>query len=133
MDRRNFLRLTSGATAAAALRPTFAFARESDFTHRFRQSAVRAVPLEASATSAGVQVLRAWHGDVCSIRIVNRRQQAVRLREIVVAELEHGFPAETGLYGESFQMLSQTGGTIGKPLPLGYDELQHYKIPQPEG
>jgi alpha-galactosidase len=28
-------------------------------------------------------------------------------------------------------MLSQTAGTLGKPENLGYDELAHYKIPQP--
>ena len=28
-------------------------------------------------------------------------------------------------------MLSQTAGTLGKPIDLGYDELKHYKIPQP--
>ena len=26
---------------------------------------------------------------------------------------------------------SQTAGTLGKPVDLGYDELKHYKIPQP--
>ena len=133
MDRRNFLILTSGAAAAAALRPDFAFARESDFATRFRRAVSRPIPLEPGASTENVQVLREWHADVCSIRIINRGRQAVRLREVVVAELEHGFPSDTGLYGESFQMLSQTAGTVGKPLPLGYDELQHYRIPQPEG
>jgi hypothetical protein len=28
-------------------------------------------------------------------------------------------------------MLSQTGGTLAQPVDLGYDELKHYKIPQP--
>src|ERR1041384_8504760 len=120
MDRRDFLRLTSGATAAAVLRPTFASARDSDFANRFRHSAVRPVPLEADAKTENIKVLREWHGDLCSIRGVNRGQRPVRLREVVIAELEHGFPSETGLYGESFQMLSQTAGTVGKPLALGY-------------
>jgi alpha-galactosidase len=30
-------------------------------------------------------------------------------------------------------MLSQTAGTIGKPIDLGYSETAHYKIPHPEG
>ena len=30
-------------------------------------------------------------------------------------------------------MLSQTAGTLAKPVDLGYSELQHYKMPQPDG
>ena len=45
--------------------------------------------------------------------------------------IAHNLPDDTALYGESFQMLSQTAGTLGKPVDLGYDELAHYKIPQP--
>ena len=30
-------------------------------------------------------------------------------------------------------MLSQTGGTLGAPVNLGYDEVKHYKMPQAEG
>src|SRR6185436_5143961 len=41
---------------------------------------------------------------------------------------------ETRLYGEGFQMLSQTGGTLGKPADLGnYTDAKHYKLPVPEG
>lgn len=46
-------------------------------------------------------------------------------------DIRHDLPASTQLYGESFQMLSQTAGTLAEPVNLGYDELKHYKIPQP--
>src|SRR5260370_32193614 len=29
-------------------------------------------------------------------------------------------------------MLSQTGGTLGHPQDLGYSELRHYRVPQPQ-
>ncbi len=38
------------------------------------------------------------------------------------------------LYGEGFQMLSQTGGTVGEPVQLGgYTDAKHYRLPEPEG
>ena len=43
-------------------------------------------------------------------------------------------PATTRLYGEGFQMLSQTGGTLGQPADLGnYTDAKHYKLPAPGG
>src|SRR6185369_8367573 len=39
-------------------------------------------------------------------------------------------PAETGLYGEGFQMLTQTAGTLADPVALSqYTDAQHYRIP----
>ena len=43
-------------------------------------------------------------------------------------------PADTPLYGEGFQMLSQTGGTVGAITDLGnYTDAKHYRLPEPEG
>ena len=43
-------------------------------------------------------------------------------------------PAATRLYAESYQMLSQTDGTLGDPQPIGnYSDVKHYRLPQPEG
>lgn len=80
-----------------------------------------------------VVVERNWSGDICKSRLVNRGQQPVRVKEVVLFDIAHDLEPETHLYGESFQMLSQTAGTIGQPVDLGYSELKHYKIPQPEG
>jgi alpha-galactosidase len=39
----------------------------------------------------------------------------------------------TTIYGESFQMLAQIGGTLAEPEDLGtYTDRKHYKIPEPE-
>src|SRR4029453_3462396 len=37
-------------------------------------------------------------------------------------------------YGEGSQMLTQTGGTLARPVALGgYTDPKHYRLPQPEG
>jgi alpha-galactosidase len=42
-------------------------------------------------------------------------------------------PVTTRLYGEGFQMLSHTGGTLGQPFDLGnYTDAKHYKLPAPQ-
>ncbi|HYJ45934.1 MAG TPA: glycoside hydrolase family 36 protein, partial [Pyrinomonadaceae bacterium] len=52
----------------------------------------------------------------------------------VLFDLALPLPPETRLYGEGFQMLSQTGGTLGQPADLGnYTDAQHYKLPAPDG
>ena len=41
-------------------------------------------------------------------------------------------PPATRLYGEGFQMLTQTGGTLGAPLDYSqYTDAKHYKLPEP--
>jgi alpha-galactosidase len=78
-----------------------------------------------------VQLMRDWSGDFCKSRIVNRGASPVRVREVVLFSLRHSLPPETEFYGESFQMLSQFAGTLGKPVELGYNEVKHYRIPGP--
>ncbi len=115
MNRREFLALTAAAPALAAVFDP-------------RKSPARVVP-----ETANLNVERIWKGDFCQSRLVNRGDSAVRVNEVVLFDIQHDLPADTHLYGESFQMLSQTSGTLGKPVDLGYSELKHYKIPQPDG
>ena len=131
IDRREFLRVSTCTALALTLAPRRAYAAPSDFTRRFRSAPSRAVI--DSESGEDVEVIRQWNGNVSAISFRNRSQHPVRVREIVIADMAHEFAPETPLYGESFQMLSQTAGTISQPLHLGYDELQHYRIPQPEG
>jgi alpha-galactosidase len=56
------------------------------------------------------------------------------VKEAVLFDLTLPLPPETRLYGEGFQMLTQTGGTLGQPTDLGnYTDAKHYKLPAPEG
>src|SRR5215216_1356794 len=78
-----------------------------------------------------VKVERRWKGSVCESWIVNRGTRPVRVKEVVLFEHSLSFPATTRLYGEGFQMLSQTGGTLGGPTDLGnYTDAKHYKLPK---
>ena len=70
-------------------------------------------------------------GDLYQARITNTGKTPVHVSEVSLFRIEHNLPDTTALYGESFQMLSQTAGTLAKPVNLGYDELSHYKLPQP--
>src|SRR5205814_8558249 len=70
-------------------------------------------------------------GDLSRARLTNTGTAPVHVTEVGLFRIAHDLPDAITLYGESFQMLSQTAGTLGKPVNLGYDELAHYKIPQP--
>src|SRR5262249_10156503 len=63
-------------------------------------------------------------------RAVNRGRTPIRLHDIVVLEQPISLPPETALYGEGFQMLTQTAGTLARPGDLSqYTDAGHYRIP----
>ena len=86
------------------------------------------------ADVANVKLSREWTGDVCRSRVTNTGTAAVAIAEVVLFDLALDVPATTPIYGESFQMLSQSGGTLGTPKDLGsYSDAKHYRIPTPQG
>jgi hypothetical protein len=131
MNRRTFL----DVAAAGALAPRLALAADKsrlDFDD-LRGARGWVVPVDAKAPGlAELKLERDGGPRRWTPRLVNKGKKAVRVREVVVFSLPHQLPADTQLYGESFQMLTQTTGTIGKPQDLGYSEPKHYKIPGPE-
>ena len=78
-----------------------------------------------------VVVTREWKGNICRSRATNKGRGTAAVNAIVLFDLKHGLPPDTPIYGESFQMLSQTGGTLSKPVDFGYSESKHYRIPGP--
>ncbi len=126
MKRRHF----PLAMAALAAVPACAANLERD---RLKRMAGRVVPTHAAAKLDGVKLDRKWFGDYCRAKVSNHGKNAIAIKEIVLFAVPLALPPETILYGESFQMLSQTIGTLGKPVDLSYSELKHYRIPQPEG
>jgi alpha-galactosidase len=67
---------------------------------------------------------------VAARRAVNRGDVPVRVKEIVVFDQAYAMPVSTTLYGEGFQMLTQTGGAIAEPADLSqYTDAKHYRIP----
>ena len=115
MNRREFLSLTAGSILAGSERT----ATESD---------LYAVGLDGRRIDH-VEILCTWSGTLCRLRAINRGP-SVRVKEIVVASQRLVLPADTALYGEGFQMLSQTAGTVGSPADLSqYTDARHYRIP----
>jgi len=81
----------------------------------------------------GLKLTLRWEGNLLRSQLRNAGREPVRVKEIVLLDLALEAP-DTRLYAEGFQMLSQTGGTLGKPTDLGdYTDTKHYKMPQPEG
>ena len=137
ITRREMLSLALASPLLAALpNPTQA---QSRITKTFdRQSLIDApsivVPVGDAAQAKQVKLTRQWNGSLCRSSLVNQGREAVRLKEIVLFDLTLALPLETKLYGEGFQMLSQTGGTLGQPTDLGnYTDAKHYKMPAPPG
>ncbi len=87
---------------------------------------IRAVESAAALKLSGVR-----DGVLYRARLTNTGREPVHVKEVALFRIAHTLPGSTALYGESFQMLSQTGGTLANPINLGYDEPAHYKIPQP--
>ena len=134
-SRRDFLR-TIGIGAAFVTLPRFAFAQATTAGEPITLDGGSGFARLADGTKAPAGALRielkqrdgVWQG-----RIVNASGGALAVREVVVFAGAHRFGRDTKLYGESYQMLSQTAGTLGKPVGLGYDEVQHYKLKVAEG
>lgn len=130
MDRRQFL-IASGA-ALTISRASLSESERSSFVAALRTSSSRVVALDPANSEVNhVRLLRAWNGDFCTAKLVNGGQQPVRVKEVVLFSVRHKLAASTELYGEGFQMLSQTGGTLEKPIDFGYSEPGHYRIAQP--
>jgi alpha-galactosidase len=98
-----------------------------------RDAASRVVPAGDAETSA-IELTREWLGSVCHPRVTNRGKAPVAIKEVVLFDATVPMPPSTRIYGEGFQMLSQTGGTLGEPIDLGmYTDAKHYKLPTPDG
>jgi alpha-galactosidase len=94
----------------------------------------RVVPLDSAQDIRGIEIIRKWTGPLCRSRLINHGHEKVRIKEAILFDLKLTLPAETSLYGEGFQMLSQNGGTLGQPTDLGnYTDAKHYRIPAPRG
>jgi len=87
-----------------------------------------------AADVSRVELTRNWIGDVCRSRVANKGRAAVAIKEIVLFDVALAQPPYTPIYGEGFQMLTQSGGTLAAPKDLGsYTDAKHYKIPMPQG
>ena len=127
ISRRSILELALAAPFAAMWTP---FVEAQGISLREARSVV--VPLVTGADVSRVKVERRWKGADCQSRLVNEGREPIRIKEVVLFDLTLSLSATTRLYGEGFQMLTQTGGTLGQPTDLGnYTDAKHYKLPAP--
>ena len=96
-----------------------------------RRAPGRVVSADGSELKA-VTLTRDWDDGRCRARVKNTGSSAAAVAEVVLFDVPHALPPATPLYGEGFQMLSETGGTLGQPVDLGdYTDAKHYRMPQP--
>ena len=82
-----------------------------------------------SDDSNSLLLIRAWSDNQCRWRLDNISAQDIHVKEIVLFEGLLDFPLDTALYGDGFQMLAQTKGTIEAPVDIGRcPDVEHYQI-----
>ncbi len=88
----------------------------------------------SDAPEARISVIRECELERIRTRLTNEGSRAVRIREIILGDFEHGLPGNTKIYGEGFTHISLTAGTIAHPVNVGnYSDRDHYKLPGKEG
>ena len=85
------------------------------------------------AETDALELIETRHGAFRSFCIVNRSDVPCRLHEVVILSLPHTFPADTRIYGEGFNMLSQYWGTLEEIESTAYTDRDHYRLPVHEG
>ena len=96
----------------------------------FRDSPYKVVVEGVNARAEQFAVVREWSGTICRSRLINKGPAAARVRRVVLFEAPLAVPPSSTFYGEGFQMLTQTGGTLGTPVDYSqYTDEKHYRIP----
>jgi len=75
-----------------------------------------------------------FQGERISSTLSNNTDKPIRIKEVILFEIEHGWPKNSAFYGEGYTMLSQMSGTLSKMEDVGtYTDRGHYKLPEPKG
>ena len=75
-----------------------------------------------------------WRADIGSFEVENVGSEPFEIEEVVLFEGSHRLPAETRIHAEGFTMLSQTGGTLGRPVALSeFTDQDHYGLREADG
>ena len=74
-----------------------------------------------------------WNGNTCRLTLTNTSSDPLRPGDLTVFSTKMPFSADTKVYGEGFNILSQYGGTITDCHLIGsYSDYSHYKLYKPE-
>ncbi len=108
----------------------------SAFIDRLKQAPSRIEDIDHKPVDESLfRLKKTWKGNRCSFALTNTGKAPIRLGNIILFDLAaHGLDPSTPIYGEGFQMLSQTAGTLGRVANLTpYMDGAHYRIPAPAG
>ncbi|MGH9386507.1 MAG: hypothetical protein ACRD2N_19720 [Vicinamibacterales bacterium] len=135
MTRRELLQLAASAPALAFIPRLAAGRQRGDLAlDAFQRAPWHATLVNGDEAPPTVQLVREWEAGRCRSQIVNKGSLPIALKDVTLFSVTHALPAETPIYGEGFQMLSQTGGTLGAITDLGnYTDVKHYRMPEPAG
>ncbi|HEV8542055.1 MAG TPA: alpha-galactosidase [Verrucomicrobiae bacterium] len=113
---------------------SFSRAAVPDLVKRIQADPNGQVVASAGVDATKVKLQRRWNGDLCQFSLDNTGAVPVKIHEVILADLEHGLPPTSPVYGEGFQMLSQTAGTLAEPKDVGgYTDRGHYRLPESPG
>jgi alpha-galactosidase len=137
ITRRTLLRLALASPLATAILPAVNFGQNARVKQLNKQvftgAPSKIIPVDENQDVSKLKLNRQWQGAICRSSLTNDGQNSVRVKEIILFDIPHELPPETRLYGEGFQMLSQTGGTLENPEDLsGLTDAKHYKMPIPD-
>jgi alpha-galactosidase len=137
LSRRELLRLAFAAPLLPRAARAFAEPaadRQGLTLEALAKAPARVVAVGQQRAPEGVRLTRTWNGGLCRSSLTNTGKQALRIQQVVLFDVSHALPPHTAFYGEGFQMLSQTGGSLGAPENIGnFTDAAHYKLPQPVG
>ena len=92
------------------------------------------VLVQEGENAQGVVLQHRWNGNRCRWTLRNSSPETVHVRQVVLFDTPHRLSGNTPVYGEGFQMLSQTAGTLAKPQDVGsYTDRGHYRLLEPAG
>ena len=75
-----------------------------------------------------------WKGALCDLVLTNPTEERKTVGDLVLFTAKMPFAADTRVYGEGYNMLSQYAGTIKDCRLIGpYSDYAHYKLWKPEG
>lgn len=84
---------------------------------------------EKKIEAAGLTIHRNWQGPVCTSYIENQGDKPVTVGSVVLFEMDGRLvDSSSKIYGEGFQMLTQTTGTLATPRHESYTDEGHYQV-----
>lgn len=136
LTRRELLCLALASPLVGAFPASAASAQPDPITRLNKQAFVNAgtriIPADGAQSIEAIRLDRRWTGTICNAKLTNTGKTPVRIKEVVLFEIPHALSPGTRLYGEGFQMLSQTGGTIAEAVDYGsHTDAKHYRMPIP--